>query len=134
MMRYLIDTNVCIAHLRGGNSALSARLVAENTNDVALCSIVKAELLFGAERSRQRGRNLEQLRQFFTVFLSLPFDDAAAIVYARIRTELEVIGTPIGPNDLLIASIALSRNVVLVTHNTSEFGRVSGLEIEDWQS
>jgi tRNA(fMet)-specific endonuclease VapC len=62
----------------------------------------------------------------------LPFDDAAAEVYGRIRAELASRGTPIGPYDLMIAATALANNLILVTHNTREFARVSGLVLEDW--
>ncbi len=60
--------------------------------------------------------------------------DSAAVIYGRIRAHLENLGTPIGPNDLIIASIAIAEGLILVTHNTSEFGRVPGLQIEDWQA
>lgn len=66
-------------------------------------------------------------------FDSLPFDDAAAEEYGRIRAELTAAGTPIGPNDLMIASIALANQLTLVTSNTAEFGRVPGLQIENWR-
>jgi tRNA(fMet)-specific endonuclease VapC len=66
-------------------------------------------------------------------FISLPFDDQSAIIYGQIRAQLVASGTPIGPNDLLIASIALANNLILVTHNTREFIRVEGLRLEDWE-
>jgi tRNA(fMet)-specific endonuclease VapC len=64
-------------------------------------------------------------------FVSLPFDDQSAVIYGQIRAQLAVSGTPIGPNDLLIASIALANNLILVTHNTREFSSVEGLRLED---
>ena len=66
-------------------------------------------------------------------FDSLPFDDAAAEAYGRLRAELARRGMPIGPNDLMIAAIALAYGFTLVTHNTSEFSRVPGLRLEDWE-
>jgi len=63
----------------------------------------------------------------------LPFEDAAAEKYAKARAHLAALGTPIGPNDLLIATIALAHGLIVVTHNTAEFGRVPGLSIEDWE-
>lgn len=66
-------------------------------------------------------------------FVSLPFDDQSAVIYGQIRAQLAAPGTPIGPNDLLIASIALANNLILVTHNTREFSRVEGLRLEDWE-
>jgi tRNA(fMet)-specific endonuclease VapC len=101
---------------------------------VVLCSVVKAELVYGAHRSRQTEQNLKRLDHFFSAFRSLPFDDQAAIVYGRIRALLADAGRLIGPNDLLIAAIALANHAILVTHNTSEFSQVPDLKLEDWQS
>jgi tRNA(fMet)-specific endonuclease VapC len=134
-MNYLLDTNVCVSYLRGKNSHhIEARLAATSFGDVALCSVVKAELSYGAQRSQQPERNQAQLQQFFAAFPSFPFDDRAAAVYGTIRTDLETAGTPIGPNDLMIAATALASGLILVTHNTGEFNRVPGLRIEDWQA
>ena len=63
----------------------------------------------------------------------MPFDDAAATIFGRIRAELASLGTPIDPDDLQIASIVQVHNLILVTHNISEFSRVNGLQIEDWE-
>jgi tRNA(fMet)-specific endonuclease VapC len=89
-------------------------------------------LLFGAHKSAKVAANLARLEIFFRPFVSLPFDDVAAASAARVRAELESAGTPVGPNDLLIASIALAHNLVVVTHNTGELGRIRGLRVEDW--
>jgi tRNA(fMet)-specific endonuclease VapC len=69
-----------------------------------------------------------------TAFVSFPFDDHAADEYGRLRAQLARQGTPIGPNDLMIASIALAHRTTLVTHNTHEFSRVPGLPIVDWEA
>ncbi len=82
-------------------------------------------------RSRDAARN--QALAFTTGFLSLPFEDRAAAEYARVRADLAAQGTPLGPNDLLIAAIALAHGLTLVTHNTVEFRRVTGLALDDWQ-
>ena len=133
-MIYLLDTNVCVSYLRGTDrQQVEARLNAASFGDVALCSVVKAELLYGAARSQQPERNHSQLQRFFSGFPSLSFDDEAAAAYGTLRAALEASGTPIGPNDLMIAAIALASGLVLVTHNTAEFSRVPGLQIEDWQ-
>lgn len=95
--------------------------------------MVKAEMFYGAAKSQNPERSLERQLTFLNQFVSLYFDDQAASVYSIIRTRLEKSGTPIGPNDLLIASIAVANNLVLVTHNISEFSRVEGLQIEDWE-
>ena len=102
-------------------------------DDVVLCSVVKAELLYGVAKSAHPDRNLAKLRRFFAPFLSLPFDDYAAEIYSQIRAQLEKSGTPIGPNDLLVAAIALANGKKLVTHSTREFGRIDGLMLEDWE-
>ncbi len=68
------------------------------------------------------------------IHYSLPFDDTAARAYGRLRAELERAGTIIGPNDLMIASIALSQDLVVVSNNTREFERVPGLAVEDWET
>lgn len=133
-MIYLLDTNICVRYLRGTDrQQLEARLNATSFGDVALCSVVKAELLYGAARSQQPERNQAQLQRFFAGFPSLSFDDQAAAAYGTLRAALEASGTPIGPNDLMIAATALASGLVLVTHNTAEFSRVPGLQIEDWQ-
>jgi tRNA(fMet)-specific endonuclease VapC len=100
---------------------------------VVLASIVVAELLFGALRSRDVAKNLADVRAFVSGFRSLDFGAAAAEEYAKIRADLAAKGTPIGPNDLLIAASALTNGLTLVTHNTSEFSRVMGLTLDDWQ-
>jgi len=134
-MIYLLDTNVCVSYLRGKNNVnIEARLNAVNPGDVGLCSVVKAELLYGAERSQQPQKNHAQLQRFFSGFPSLPFEDQAATAYGTLRANLESSGTPIGPNDLMIAAIALASGVILVTHNTAEFSRVPGLQVEDRQT
>lgn len=99
-----------------------------------LCSVVKAELYHGARRSSRVGENLALLRRFFQPFISLPFDDRCAEHYGQVRSELEREGRLIGPNDLLIAATARAHELTLVTHNTDEFARVSGLLLEDWES
>ena len=85
-------------------------------------------------RSRDAATNLTKVGLFLSRFLSLPFDDAAADIYGQIRADLVGRGQIIGPNDLLIASIARARDLTLVTHNIAEFGRVQGLKIEDWEA
>ena len=132
-MRYLLDTNSCVAFLRDRNSTVGRRLTSVRYSDVVLCAVVKAELYYGARRSSQLSSNLAQLQEFFAHFASLPFDDRAAEEYGHIRAELAQRGLPIGPNDLMISAIALASDATLVTHNTSEFSRVQDLRLEDWE-
>lgn len=108
-MTHLLDTNSCVHHLRfGPASNVTAKLAAAAPGSAVLCSVVVAELLFGAHRSAHKAQNLSQVQAFCRPFLSLPFDDRAAEEYGRIRAHLAGLGMPIGPNDLMIASIALA--------------------------
>jgi tRNA(fMet)-specific endonuclease VapC len=102
--------------------------------DVALCSVVKAELLFGALRSKQKEQNVQLLYKLFAPLNSFEFDDKATEHYAQIRAILTAQGNLIGSNDLMIAAIARANNAILCTHNIGEFSRVEGLEIEDWEA
>lgn len=99
-----------------------------------LCSVVRAELIYGARRSARVEVNLNRLKSFAAPLQSLAFDDRCAHDYGLIRAELAAQGKPIGANDLLIAAMALAHDLTLVTHNTGEFSRVAGLRIEDWES
>lgn len=130
---YLLDTNACIRLLNDSSSRPAQRLRQYHAGDIALCSIVKAELTYGAYRSRRVAENLRLLDQFFAPFISLPFDDPCVEAYGRIRSDLERVGTPIGPNDLMIAATAVANYLTLITANTREFGRVIGLMFEDWE-
>jgi tRNA(fMet)-specific endonuclease VapC len=135
-VKYLLDTNTCIGWLRANQSNLVARIQQADPQDIALCSVVVAELLYGVERAAtaHQANNRLKVEQLRKQFLSFPFDDVAADCYAKIRAHLVSAGTPIGPNDLMIAAIAVAQGLILVTHNTFEFNRVPGLIVEDWQS
>jgi tRNA(fMet)-specific endonuclease VapC len=130
---YLLDTNACIRILNDTSPSLIQRLASHAPSEIRLCSIVKAELLYGARHSQQVEENLKLLARFFAPFVSLPFNDRCAEHYGQIRTELARVGAIIGPNDLLIAAIARPYDLTLVTHNLEEFGRVTGLRLEDWE-
>lgn len=131
-MTWLLDTNVCVEYLRNRNPHVNSRLRSQSPSDLRLCSVVIGELVYGAWRSNDPPRNLALLSGFFSTIASVPFDDMAANEYGRIRQELNSRGSPIGPNDLMIASIALLHGLTIVTHNTAEFSRVDGLAVEDW--
>ncbi len=135
MTVYLLDTNTCIHYLRQRNQKVVQQIQARQPSDIRLCSVVVAELYYGAYKSPSsfQAANLALLASFCSQFLSLPFNDVAADMFGRIRADLEARGMPIGPYDLQIAAIALINNLTLVTHNTSEFGRVPGLSLDDWE-
>jgi tRNA(fMet)-specific endonuclease VapC len=134
-MRFLLDANAWIGHFRQTSPTVTSHLSQHAASDIALCSMVLAELLYGAERSgpAHRPANFALITGLRQQYVSLPFDDPAAEEYGRIRAHLANQGTPIGPNDLIIAAIALANRLALVTHNTLEFSRIPGLQLEDWQ-
>lgn len=132
-MIYLLDTNACIQFLNRRSSPVVAKLKSTPRDEIRLCDIVKAELYYGAYRSRRREQNLALYQRFFGEFVSFPFDGEAAAIYGSVRAELEAAGTPIGAYDLQIAVIALAHHLTLVTHNVREFERVKSLQIEDWE-
>ncbi len=133
-MNYLLDTNVCIGYLNGRNPAVRNRILRVSPPQIFVCAVVKAELFAGALKSQFPVRTLERQSKFLGLFSSLPFDDAAAEHYGRIRSYLEVRGEPIGPYDLQIASIAITHGLILVTGNSREFSRIPSLSVENWET
>ena len=77
---------------------------------------------------------MAKLEAFWAPYTSLPFDDSCVHTYGRVRAQLEEAGAPIGPNDLMIAAIAVTHALTLVTHNTREFARIPGLSLTDWEA
>lgn len=132
-MKYLLDTNTCIRYLNGRSLSVAEKIHGTPADQISLCSVVKAEMYYGAKRSNNPAKSRADQAEFLGQFQSLPFDDSAAEFYSDIRAALAAEGTPIGPNDLMIAAIALANNLILVTHNTREFSRVHELQIEDWE-
>ncbi len=133
-MTFLLDTNACISYLNRADSPVRSHMQEYNPADIAICSVVEAELLFGVHKSARPKQNLMKIQTFLDEFVSIPFDSQAAFQFGKIRQSLAKSGTPIGPYDLQIAAIALSRRLTLVTHNVREFSRVNGLLIEDWET
>lgn len=131
-MRFLLDTNVCIAFLNGADRAVRRRLLSLTPEQVCLCSVVKAELEYGARKSTRVERNLDSLHAFFGSFASLPFDDDAVAHYGVLRVQLEREGPPIGANDMMIAAIALAADQTLITRDQADFSRIAGLRLEAW--
>ena len=132
-MKFLLDTNACIKILNGSSEAIVTRMHGLDPAEIKLSAVVRAELVYGARKSRYVAANLRLIEAFCEPFVCLPFDDHAADVYGGIRADLERLGRPIGPNDLMIAATALAYSLTLVTHNLSEFIRVPSLRIEDWE-
>lgn len=131
---FLLDTNACIKVLNDSSAILVARLKSHHPTELRMSAVVQAELLHGARKSSKPADNLRVLTEFFRSFRSLAFDDACAEQYGRLRADLERLGTPIGPYDMMIAATAIANELTLVTHNRAEFSRVPGLEWEDWET
>jgi tRNA(fMet)-specific endonuclease VapC len=134
-MNYLLDTNAVVALLRNKPARVRERYrEAEASDDyLAVSSIVLFELWYGVAKSSQVPENTERLRILLSGHLDLlDFDDEDARTAGQVRADLEKIGTPIGAYDLLVAGQALRRGLTVVTANTSEFSRVTGLGWEDW--
>lgn len=131
MLRYMLDTSLCIRVLRDRPSGLRERFNL-NADALAISTIVLTELLHGAAKSARPEHNRNQVEVFAARLDVLPFDGRAADHAADIRAALERQGRPIGAYDLLIAGHARSRGLVVVTGNLDEFSRVDGLRSEDW--
>ena len=131
-MKWLLDTNVCIAVIRQRPESALRRLRGKQVGQVGLSTITLAELEFGAAKSQQPAGARAALREFLLPLEVVPFDEAAADAYGTVRAAMEKKGRPIGPLDTLIAAHALALGTVLVTNNTREFRRVPGLSVEDW--
>jgi tRNA(fMet)-specific endonuclease VapC len=131
MLRFL-DTDICVAFLRGTSSMVRDRLLRQSRVAVALPAIVVAELFFGAEKSIPQRRNATKVEEFVESFQVVAFGRDAAKYYARIRALLEGKGEPIGANDYLVAATVVAEKGTLVTGNVREFGKVPGLKVENW--
>jgi tRNA(fMet)-specific endonuclease VapC len=130
---YLPDTNAISAFLRGGDAALTARMLQEFAH-LRLSALVVAEREFGIVQHRAGERYRSRFEQLVTILPVEPFTRADAAQYARLRAALERRGQGIGPMDTLIAAHALRLGAVVVTRNEREFSRVPGLKCENWQT
>ncbi|MBW2328615.1 MAG: type II toxin-antitoxin system VapC family toxin [Deltaproteobacteria bacterium] len=131
-MRYLLDTNICIAIIKDCPAEVKEKLEQTAIGEVAISSVVLAELCYGIELSSKQKQNREALDNFLQYATVLDWPEKAGIEYGRIRAFLKGRGTPIGANDLLIAVHALAIDATLVSDNTREFQRVPGLRLENW--
>ena len=134
-MTYVLDTNAIIALLRNKPAIVRERFRRALSEDalIIVSSVVLFELWYGVARSERRKENTERLRVFLAGDVRVqPFEEGDASIAGDLRATLEIGGTPIGPYDLLIAAQALRAGATLVTANTSEFARVTGLVWQDW--
>ena len=131
-MNYFLDTNICIYALKNSFPSLVDKFKGLPPSQIKIPSIVKAELLYGALKSKGPVKTQTIIERFLFPFEVLSFDNDCCEYYAKTRSTLEISGTVIGPNDLIIAAIVLANQATLVTHNVNEFRRVTGLVVEDW--
>ncbi|MGE0531704.1 MAG: type II toxin-antitoxin system VapC family toxin [Hyphomonadaceae bacterium] len=129
--RFLLDTNIVSDLVRNPQGRTAAKIAELGEDTVATSIIVAAELRYGAAK-KGSPRLAAQLESILTAMEIIPLEAPADAAYGAVRVALEAAGTPIGANDLLIAAQTLALDMVLVTNNEKEFGRVNGLTIENW--
>lgn len=131
MLKYLLDTNICIYTIKNRPPEVREAFK-QHHQQLCISTITLMELIYGAEKSAAPERNLEVIEGFAARLDVLAYDNEAAAHSGQLRAELARSGTPIGPYDQMIAGHARSRGLILVTNNHSEFDRVPGLRVEDW--
>jgi len=131
-MHYLLDTDICIYLIKKRPPEVLEQFRQHSPQDVATSIITLFELEYGVEKSQNPQRSKDALAKFFLPLNLINLDRSSAIEAAIIRAQLEKKGMPIGPYDLLIAGLARSRDMTLVTNNIKEFERVGSLHLENW--
>ena len=132
MMRYLLDTDICIYVIKKRPPEVIERFKQHSPGDIAVSTITLFELQYGVEKSRQRSRSSQALSRFLSPLGLLSLDSEGALEAAAIRAQLQKAGKPIGPYDLLIAGLARTKDMILVSNNSKEFGRIKDLKLENW--
>ena len=128
----MLDTNTCIHIIKERSEPVCRKLSRIAVGEVAISSIVAAELWYGVAYSEKKKQNEAALGDFLEYLEVMPWPGEAGPIYGRIRAELKKRGSPIGAMDLLIAAHAVHLGAVLVTENTKEFKQVPDLKIENW--
>jgi tRNA(fMet)-specific endonuclease VapC len=131
-MKLMLDTNICIAIIKQKPADILQKFGAYQVGDICISSVTLAELRYGVAKSQFQEKNQAALDEFILPLEVVGFDEAAALVYGALRASLEKQGTPIGALDTMIGAHALSLNLTLVTNNTKEFNRITGLKVIDW--
>ena len=132
MIKYLLDTNICIYIIKKQPLQVIQKLQSLDISEVGISSITLSELEYGISKSSSPDKNKIALTKFLAPIQILPFDDKAAQSYGIIRADLEKEGKPIGPLDTFIAAHAYSLPCTLITNNLKEFARVNELKVENW--
>ncbi|MBS7350045.1 MAG: type II toxin-antitoxin system VapC family toxin [Comamonas sp.] len=131
MLKYLLDTNIISDLMRNPSGSAARRVEAVGAEAICTSIVVAGELRYGCAK-KGSPRLTAQLEIMLGAIPVLPLEVPADMDYGAVRAALEAAGQPIGANDLLIAAHALALDLILVTHNTREFSRVRGLQVEDW--
>ncbi len=131
-MQYLLDTDICIYLIKHHPPEVLAQFRKHSPKDVAISAITLFELQYGAQKNRSFRQSENALLKFLLPLCIIELDRFGAEEAAAMRAHLEKTGEPIGPYDLLIAGIARSREMTLVTNNTKEFGKIDNLHLENW--
>ena len=131
-MIYMLDTDICIYIIKRKPLHVLERLRLIQPGQLSMSSITFAELMNGAKKSQRVDANVSRLNALGEILEICSFEQQAAVVYGDVRSSLEKRGEVIGPHDLLIASHALSLDLILVTNNEREFKRVEGLKVDNW--
>lgn len=131
MLKYMLDTNIVIYTMKNRPRQVKKQFQRHNGR-MAVSSVTLGELVFGAEYSKEAGKNLADIEELIARLEVLPFESKAAYHFGQIRAALYKAGTPIGAYDMMIAGHARALGLVLVTNNEKEFQRVPGLMLENW--
>lgn len=133
IIRWLLDTNACIAVMKNQPPSVKASLLEQAVESVGISAISLYELHYGVSKSSRSTQNAATLANFCRYIRVYAWDESCAEQAGQMRAELERRGTPIGPYDMLIAAHAKTLGATLVTHNRREFERVQGLQVVDWE-
>ncbi len=132
MIKYLIDTNICIYIMNKRPIEIIHKFKQFGIGEIGVSTITVSELQYGVVKSKNRKLNKQRVEEFLAPLEIIPYDEIAANTYGDMRHKLEKRGGLIGPLDLLIAAHALSKNLVLITNNEKEFKRVKNLKVRNW--
>ena len=131
MIKYMLDTNILIYTIKNRPKRVREAFK-KNADHLSMSAVTLGEMIYGAEKSAQVTRNLDDIEGLAARMDVLPFDYQAAAHFGQVRAELAKTGKTIGPYDLMIAGHARSLGLILVTNNMREFKRVPGLRVENW--
>jgi tRNA(fMet)-specific endonuclease VapC len=130
-MTYLLDTDICIYWLKNIDYVRN-KIQAVGWKQICICDITVAELYFGAYNSQRVTENLTRAEKFIENITVISLDQNSLKRFGELKAELRKIGQPVADFDLLIASVALTKNYILVTNNTRHYSRISELQLENW--